>query len=227
MRQSNDMYSESKPDGRRPRPPKIDLGKVLPCTVVRKLGGRRFEVESLKVPRGWRIQLESKNPGSIREGEHTDFWVVRVDPQHRELLVRDGKHGRLPITESMRHRYLHAIRALIEPESFSNEDLLEALAEAKGMLLRITKQDSADWLSVYQLLGNPRPAAVAKSVENLADLRAKLKEEGVLDQDLLERASRPFFESLDKAIAALTYVDRAEADGEPEPEAADKELGEA
>ena len=194
--------------GRRP-PLKTEVGNVMPCTVISHLGGRRFQVESRKAPKGWKVILESKNPRQVEEGSHTDFWVVRVDPRNREILVRDGTHGRLPISEAMRARYLLAVRSLVEPESLSNEQLLEGLAEAKGMISRIVRQDSADWLSVYQLLGRPRVGSIERSLFEISELRDKLRETGEMDQDLLERATRPFYEGLDRAIEALTYVDRA------------------
>ena len=201
------MRSDS-PDGPRPGP-KVEVGNVLPCTITDHLGGRRFEVVSKRAPRGWRVILESRNPELVNEGDHTDYWVVRVDPKRREVLVRDGTHGRLPISEAMRQRYLLAVRGLVEPETLGPNELLEALAEAKGMISRIIKQDSADWLSVYQLLGKPRAGSIQRSLDELTELRDKLRADGVLDQDLLERATRPFYEGLDRALEALTYPDRA------------------
>jgi hypothetical protein len=198
------------PDGPKPGP-KVEVGNVLPCTVTDHLGGRRFEVVSKRAPRGWTVTLESRNPEAIQEGEHTDYWVVRVDPNRREILVRDGTHGRLPISEAMRQRYLLAVRGLVEPESLRLDEQLEALAEAKGMISRIIKQDSADWLSVYQLLGRPRVGSIQRSLDELTELRDKLRADEVLDQDLLERATRPFHEGLDRALEALSYPDRAGA----------------
>ncbi len=214
-----------------PRPsPKTEVGNVMPCTVVGHLGGRRFQVESRKAPRGWKVILESKNPRQIDEGDHTDFWVVRVDPRNREILVRDGTHGRLPISEAMRARYLLAVRSLVEPETLSPEELLEGLAEAKGMISRIVRQDSADWLSVYQLLGKPRMGSIDRSVLEIAEMRDKLRETGQIDQDLLERATRPFYEGLDRALEALTYVDRASSqiveDAEDDEEEFEEDEGE-
>jgi hypothetical protein len=201
------MRSDSQ-DGPKP-PPKVEVGDVLACTVTDHLGGRRFEVVAKRAPRGWTVTLESKNPEAINEGDHTDYWVVRVDPNRREILVRDGTHGRLPISEAMRHRFLLAVRGLVEPETLGHEEQLEALAEAKGMISRIIKQDSADWLSVYQLLGKPRAGSIQRSLDELTELREKLKTEQLLDQDLLERATRPFHEGLDRALEALSYPDRA------------------
>ena len=192
-----------------PRAPKVDVGDVLPCTITSHMGGRRFEVASKRAPKGWRVFLESKNPQAVHEGDHTDYWVVRVDPRRKELLVRDGTHGRLPISESMRSRYLLAVRGLLEPEELSPEEMLEALSEAKGMISRILKQDSADWLSVFQLLGKPRAGSIQRSLDELTELREKLRAGEPLDQDLLERATRPFYEGLDRAMEALTYPDRA------------------
>jgi hypothetical protein len=167
---------------------------------------------SKRAPRGWTVVLESRNPESVREGDHTDYWVVRVDPKRREILVRDGTHGRLPISEAMRQRYLLAVRGLVEPETLRPDELLEALAESKGMISRIIKQDSADWLSVYQLLGKPRAGSIQRSLDELTELRDKLRADGALDQDLLERATRPFHEGLERALEALTYPDRAGAE---------------
>jgi hypothetical protein len=208
------MLSDS--SGAKRSGPKVDVGDVLPCTIISALGGRRFEVVSKRAPRNWRVVLESKNPRGVREGDHTDFWVVRVDPKRREVLVRDGTHGRLPISESMRQRYLLAVRGLTEPETLHPDELLEALAEAKGMLSRVIKQDSADWLSVFQLLGKPRVGSIQRSLDELTELRDKLKAGEPMDQDLLERATRPFYEGLDRALEALTYPDRAEATIEEE-----------
>ena len=190
-------------------PPKVQVGDVLPCTIVQHMGGRRFSVVSKRAPKGWEVVLESKNPREIEEGDHTDYWITRVDPKRREILVRDGTHGRLPISEAMRNRYLLAVRVLVEPETLGFEQQLEALSEAKGMISRIVKQDSADWLSVYQLLGRPRVGSVMKTLDELGELRERLRAEETLDQDLLERATRPFHEGLERALEALTYADRS------------------
>lgn len=143
---------------------KLRLGDPINGTVGKPMGGRRYAIESRDAPKGWTVELHSKD--NLEPGMHTTFWISRVVPVKSSLVLRHGDYGRLPISDAMGPRYAKAIDALLN-------DTLDgdSLAELRGMVTRIDTQDSADWLTVWRLLGEPEAGPLKDLMAMLTDLR--------------------------------------------------------
>lgn len=157
-------------------PKRFEIGDSIDATTVKGLGGRRFEMRSRDVPAGWHLILTASNPDTIEMRRSTTYWVAKVTPVRKTIMIRDGDHGRLPISTAMAARYRTALKMLkgeVEPTG-------EGLADAKGMFARIETQDSADWLTVHRLLGaQPRGdrAEIIQEIDRLRDQRKSSPEE--------------------------------------------------
>lgn len=149
---------------------KLRLGDPINGTVGKSLGGRRYTVETRDAPKGWSVELHTKE--TLEPGTHTTFWVSRVVPVKSSLTVRAGDYGRLPVSEAMRGRYIKAF------DAFLNDALDgDTLAELRGMATRIDTQDSADWLTVWRLLGEPEAGPLKELSQRLTELRDVRKTE--------------------------------------------------
>ena len=143
---------------------KLRLGDPINGTVGKSLGGRRYAIESRDAPKDWSVELHTKE--EMEPGTHTTFWVSRVVPVKSSLVVRAGDYGRLPVSDAMRPRYARAIEALLLDELDG-----DALADLRGMAVRIDTQDSADWLTVWRLLGEPEAGPLKELIAMLTELR--------------------------------------------------------
>ena len=125
-------------------------------------------IESRDVPNGWSVELHTRE--EIEPGLHTTFWVSRIVPVKSSIVVRAGDYGKLPISAAMGARYAKAIKALLD-------DTLDgdSLADLRGMASRIDTQDSADWLTVWRLLGEPEAGPLKELINVLAELREARK----------------------------------------------------
>ena len=154
------------------RPDRLKIGDEINGTIVKAIGGRRFLIKSSEAPNGWKVELHARKPEEIEMGSHTTFWVAKLNPIKFEMLVRDGDYGRLPISDAMKARYRTGLNALI-----GNEELTgDALADVRSMVQRCLKQDQADWLTVYQVLGEPSHRELQVLEENFQRLRTTRKE---------------------------------------------------
>jgi len=154
-------------------PRKIKLGDLLNCTVVRSIGGRRFAVNCKGVPSGWKVELHSRRPETVRLGAPGTYWVAKVSPLQGSVLVHDGDFGRLPISDAMRDRYLAALQALLGDEEITGDQV----SDARSMVLRIEKQDQADWLSVWRAFGEPPTGDVKLLLAAIVAIRDARKED--------------------------------------------------
>lgn len=189
---------------REKRPPKdfrFSPGDELNCTVVQSLGGRRFAVTCHSTPHGWMIELQASKPKAIRLGDHSTFWIARLNPLTREILVRDGDFGRLPISPNMRVRYFEAFRSVL----YDNVPTPEAVAETKSVFQKCIRQDQADWLSVYRLLGCPSLKSLQQGVENLTALRDAMKEGSPVE--LLARLRQGWADRVSGALQTLETME--------------------
>lgn len=171
---------------------KLRLGDPINGTVGKSLGGRRYVVESRDAPKEWSVELHTKEP--VEPGTHTTFWVSRVVPVKSSLTVRAGDYGRLPISAAMRPRYARAIEAFLLDEMDG-----DALAELRGMATRIDTQDSADWLTVWRLLGEPEPGPLKELAARLTELRDARKADPARAEALREGLIELWGERLQRA----------------------------
>lgn len=151
-------------------PQHLKLGDELDGTVLKAKGGRRFVIKCPAVPRQWNIELHTRRPELIREGDHVHVWVAKIVVHQAELLVHDGDYGRLPVSDAMRPRYIAGIRALLGEE----EATADNLADARGMVVQIGKKQQADWLSVWRILGEPTNGdtkALLAAIDAIRDAR--------------------------------------------------------
>ncbi|MEQ1824209.1 MAG: hypothetical protein ABL949_17010 [Fimbriimonadaceae bacterium] len=149
----------------------LKLGQKITCTIVNAKGGKRFEVNSKETPRGWKVELHTREPEEYEIGERYQFWIARITPIKSEVLVHDGDFGRLPISEKMNKRYLEAIEVLLGEKEIAGD----ALGDAAAMVSRIGTQNQADWLTVWQVLGEPKPGEIKHLLEAINKLRAARK----------------------------------------------------
>ena len=149
---------------------KLRLGDPINGTVGKPLGGRRYAVESRDAPKGWSVELHTKE--TMEPGTHTTFWVSRVVPIKSSLVVRAGDYGRLPVSATMNARYRNAIGALLN-DSLDGD----TLADLRAMATHVDTQDSADWLTVWRLLGEPEAGPLKELAQALTTIRETRKEE--------------------------------------------------
>ncbi len=184
---------------RKPPIQKLKIGDVLNGTIVKSNGGRRFEVRCSAVPSGWRVELHARRPELITEGAPATFWVAKIAPLQGEVLVHDGDFGRLPISAAMNDRYQVAIRALLgEGELDANR-----LADAKGMVQQISKQQQAAWLTAWRLLGEPTLGDQKALIASIDALRAARKEAPDTMPELLSGLQERFGDMLREALRRL------------------------
>jgi hypothetical protein len=155
-----------------PTPRHLKLGDELDGTVIKPIGGHRYEVRCRRAPRGWTVTLQTLRTESVDEGQNLTFWVARVVPIKSEILVREGDFGRLPISESMAPRYLAAVSALLGDVAATGA----ILGDARAMIARIGTQNHADWLTVWRLIGEPAPGQIKRLLGLVDGLRTALKE---------------------------------------------------
>ena len=134
----------------------LKIGDVLNGTIVKSNGGRRFLVRCTTAPHGWKVELHARRPEVIRPGEPVTVWVAKIAPLQGEVLVHEGEYGRLPISAAMGVRYLAAIQRLLG----EGELTADTLADAATMLKQVGKMQSADWFTVWKLLGEPASGEV-------------------------------------------------------------------
>jgi len=177
----------------------LRLGAWIDAIVVKPLGGRRFLVRAAQAPRGWTVELHTRTPESIVEGEHIRCWVVKVSPLHSQILLHEGDFGRLPISEAMRPRYRQGLQAVMGaiPATADN------LADARGMVVRIQKQNQADWLTVWQILGEPSSGDVKRFLQVIDELREVRKTEPDRINEIIEEAVIDFGSMLELAVKQL------------------------
>ena len=175
---------------------KLRLGDPLNGTVGKPMGGRRFAVESRDAPKGWNVELHSKE--SLEPGLHTTFWISRIVPVKSSLVVRAGDYGRLPFSPAMRERYERALRAALDDGLDG-----DTLADLRGMATRIDTQDSADWLTVWRLLGEPEAGPLKELIALLGDLREARKTEPARAEEVRTRLIEEWGARFREALARL------------------------
>jgi len=148
------------------------FGEDLGGTGVKAAGGARFLVRSPEVPKSWKIELHTRRPELVELGSHTTFWVGRVSPVKSEMLVYDDDHGRMPISDSMRPRYLAAVLGLLGEGELTGD----VLGDARSMVARIGNQNQSDWLTVWRVLGEPGPGPIKSLLGAIDAMRHARKE---------------------------------------------------
>ncbi|CAN1551493.1 hypothetical protein MCEMSE15_02204 [Fimbriimonadaceae bacterium] len=177
----------------------LKIGAWLNAIIVKPLGGRRFEVHSNQAPKGWTVELHARQPEGIMNGEQILGWVVKISPLHMQVLLHEGDFGRLPVSDAMKPRYREGLRALlgqIEPTA-------DNLADARGMVVRIQKQQQADWLTVWQLLDEPSTGEVKQLLKLIDEQRTARKEDPASMPELVAKLKEEFGFALDTAIQRL------------------------
>ena len=154
-------------------PRRLKMGDLLNGTIIKSIGGRRFAVKCKGVPDGWKVELHSRRPETIRLGAGGTFWIAKISPLQGAVLLHDGDFGKLPISDAMRARYLTALRALLSDAEVSGDEL----ADARSMVMRIEKKDQADWLSVWRVFGEPATGDVKQLLAAINAIRAARTED--------------------------------------------------
>ncbi len=149
----------------------LKLGQKITCIIRKAKGGKRFEVTCSEAPRGWQVELHTREPEQYEIGQRHQFWIARITPIKSEILVHDGDFGRLPISETMSKRYLEAIETLLGEREIAGD----SLGDAAAMVSRIGTQNQADWLTVWKVLGEPKPGEIKHLLEAINKLRAARK----------------------------------------------------
>lgn len=174
----------------------LKLGDELNATVVKPIGGSRYQLRCRKAPAGFTVTLQTLRNEEVEEGHHSTFWVAKIVPVRGEILVREGDYGRLPISESMAPRYLAAVRAMTG-QAGATADIL---GDARSMVARISTQNHADWLTVWRVLGEPTAGDGRRLLQLIDNLRAALKE----SQEAVEQVQATINNEYGFALAGAT-----------------------
>lgn len=179
-------------------PVHLKVGDELDGTVLKSNGGRRFSIKCPAVGRQWDIELHTRRPELIQEGDHVHVWIAKIAVHQAEMLVHEGDYGRLPVSESMRPRYIAAMQAVLG----EGEATAEALADARTMVMQMTKQQSADWLTIWRILGEPRPSDAKALIAAIDAMRTARKEDpdaiAGFQTAFAEQFGEPFHRALTK-----------------------------
>ena len=99
----------------------------------------------------------------------------------------------------MRPRYRQGFQAVMGaiPATADN------LADARGMVVRIHKQNQADWLTVWQILGEPSSGDVKRFLQVIDELREVRKTEPDRINEIIEEAVIDFGSMLELAVKQL------------------------
>jgi hypothetical protein len=178
----------------------LALGDQLQGVVYKSVGGKRFLVNCKAVPIGWTVELQTRNPEDVALGANHAFWIAKITPLKRTILVHDGEFGRLPISEAMKGRYLSALQALAGESELTGD----ALAEAKSMVVRIEKKNQADWLSVWKILGEPSSGDFKELLQAIEAMRLARKENPEALPELKESFVGKYAVVVDDAIRKLS-----------------------
>jgi hypothetical protein len=185
----------------------LKLGDELDGTVIKPIGGNRYEVRCRKAPRGWTVTLQTLRNESVDAGQNLTFWVSRVVPIKNEVHVREGDYGRLPISPAMAPRYLAAVRVLLGQLAPTGD----LLGDARVMIDRIGTQNHADWLTVWRLIGEPDSGQVKHLLVLIDRLRTAQKEAPETVPDAITALSNEFGPELSIAEARLKKIIAAQA----------------
>ncbi len=180
-------------------PKKLKPGDTLHGIVVKSLGGRRFLVRSKMAPRDWKVELHTQRPELVDEGASGSFWIVRVSPIKKEILVSDGDFGRLPISEAMATRYLAGLRAVLGEEELTSD----SLADLRSMVERTESRKAADWLTVWQALGEPEPGWAKELLIEIDKVKVARKEKPEELGTALEELQAKYGDQLRAALRRL------------------------
>ena len=180
----------------------LKLGDELPCIVVRTKGGKRFDVKCSRAPRGWKVELHSREPERIKEGYQYNGWVARITPNKSEVLLHEGDFGRLPISDAMVQRYLTAVMGLLGEVELTSE----ALGDALSMVARIGTQNQADWLTVWQVLGGPTPGDLRSLTAGINALKEVRKSNPEALAELQSQFLETFGSRLRRSAKALVKM---------------------
>ncbi|WP_405659723.1 AAA family ATPase [Streptomyces sp. NBC_01166] len=127
---------------------------------VRVLGpgpGGRYKVQALSPETDRPLALTVRHGSTPpRPGDELDCWVF-ANETGQSVLTTDSR-GRLPISTKMAQRYLAALGVLedlIAGDEVVVADARARLSELQGIVNRILRRDSPDWVDVYRVLGSP------------------------------------------------------------------------
>ncbi|SRR5579875_451580 len=188
------------------------LGYTVIGTIVEKVTNAKWRVSVPELPREWVYILRSRNAKLYTPGDQDTFWVYGIDLREEQLLLSDSTFGRLPISDRMRPRYiqgLEAALAIIANPNASVIGLAPALSEAKGMMNRCLRKDQWDWLTVYNILGQPERQVLHQVAEQFGALSRALHR-GSHDEIILwaNHLNKPELRSMfERALAQI--VERA------------------
>lgn len=157
--------------------PRPQLGEWLTVDVGAEIQPRKFQARAREWPH-WECVLQmrrGKAPAGIVRA-----WVLMVDARRGSLQVSLDDFGRLPISERMYVRYEQALMGMIDVLQHDLSDFdLDWCGEVKGMYSRTFKKDQVDWLSVYEVLGQPAAPLAREIAEELRLLGRGMRMEGV------------------------------------------------
>jgi hypothetical protein len=108
----------------------------------------------------------------------------------------------------MRSRYLAAIRGLLGHQELTPD----LLADAQSMVARIEQRNHADWLTVWQMLGEPETGDVKMLLAAITAIRLARKQEPDKLSSLLAEFGLKYGEPLEIAGKRLAPKSGRKAD---------------
>lgn len=157
----------------------------------------------------WEYVLRARHTNDLQSGEQVPAWVFAVDGLHKRVLVSNSDFGRLPISDRMRPRYLHSLKAvlaLVDGEAPADSSVAADVSEVKGMFNRCYRRDQWDWLAVYEALGRPERPGLSRFVQQLDSLARSLRanDAAAVDNALTTLRHSGIKNNLQSAIAAVS-----------------------
>ena len=156
------------------------IGDELVARITEPASTNEWKADCIILPKEWTAELRSRSGKLYEPGDEDLYWVYGIVLERKLILLSDSQFGRLPISDRMRPRYIHAIRSALhvltypqDAESVSPEDL----SEVKGMFNRCIRKDQWDWLTVYRVLDRPSFSILQKTVSYFGSLNRAVRQQ--------------------------------------------------
>jgi len=158
----------------------ISIGDELHVTPTRQIDDSHWNVVFSRLPKGWDCKAFCVAESNIQINVPFKTRVIIVNPIIKKILVSNSNFGFLPISDSMRSRYVEATRTLLSilgSKHVPSKTDADFVSEVKGMFSRCFKKDQHDWFDVYVHLGRPDDRKSLSIAALLYELARSLRNE--------------------------------------------------
>ncbi|WP_344322376.1 HelD family protein [Streptomyces macrosporus] len=198
----------------------LPIGTEVMVRVLGRATERRWHAKALEPGTPARILLcLGPSTRAPEVGSKLTGWVFRHAAGAD--LVKVGDFGRKPISASMAPRYAAALAVFDELTGGAPpEDVKERLSELKGMANRCLRNDQADWLEVWRLLGEPTTERLTELRDLAQEARAAVvaEDRATVRRLVADFAASDWKRALADARSRLSYPDAEEGAVDDPPE---------